>query len=356
MIIGSKTDSGGGSDTSSNGDGTATTTSSGNGAATTTSAGNGSAGSRAPLVSGADRAALEEERDFLLASLRDLEAELEAGDISEHDYQSLRDDYTIRTAVALRALDAKQARPRPGGTRGSGDDAGPPSGAVAAGRGRRRWRRAAVMAAVVVVAGLAAWAVTASSGSRLANQPITGTFAGKNSPGGTTPTTSPDDSRLVQAQQLVVKGKFTDALKLYDQVLQDQPGNPEALANEGWLIAQAGVASKRNDLVQQGLTKIEAAEKSDASFPDAHFFRGALLYQTLGDPAGAVTEFREYLGLVDPTNAEVPQVEQMLSAAIAAAGPNVPPAPNAASSTGPATTGPATTSPPSTLAGPSPTS
>ncbi len=49
---------------------------------------------------------LEEERDFLLKSLEDLEAERAAGDISEADYVSLRDDYTARAAEVLRALDA----------------------------------------------------------------------------------------------------------------------------------------------------------------------------------------------------------------------------------------------------------
>ena len=39
---------------------------------------------------------LDEERDFLLNSLRDLEAERNAGDITEADYIALRDDYTAR--------------------------------------------------------------------------------------------------------------------------------------------------------------------------------------------------------------------------------------------------------------------
>ena len=43
-------------------------------------------------------AALEEERTFLLTSLRDLDAELAAGDIDRADYDELRDDYTRRTA------------------------------------------------------------------------------------------------------------------------------------------------------------------------------------------------------------------------------------------------------------------
>ena len=60
-------------------------------------------------VSDTDRAALEEERDFLLRSLDDLEREHDAGDIDETDYEGLRDDYTVRAATVLRSLDAHAA-------------------------------------------------------------------------------------------------------------------------------------------------------------------------------------------------------------------------------------------------------
>ncbi len=326
---------------------------------------------------GVDRASLEQERDFLLASLRDLEAEHEAGDIEDLDYEGLRDDYTARTAAVLRALDGPSGAGRDGirprrvsgaGGPAERDKASPAAdnneAAESAGggewhdasreaieRSRRRWRTAAIVTAIVVVGVLAAWAVTASSGARLANQPISGSFAGKGAPGGTTATGASGlaggasagttslaggfDPRLTQAAQLVQKGKITDALKLYDQVLKDRPNDPTALASEGWLIAQAGMAANRSDLVDQGLVKIAAGERSDPSYPTAHFFRGSLLFQAKGDPAGAVTELRTYLGLVSPTAPEVPQVEQLLNAAIAAAGPNVPSGPNAPTATAP---------------------
>lgn len=51
------------------------------------------------------RSELEEERDFLLESIRDLDAEREAGDLDEADYRSLRDQYTSRAAAVLRALE-----------------------------------------------------------------------------------------------------------------------------------------------------------------------------------------------------------------------------------------------------------
>ena len=50
--------------------------------------------------------ALLEERDFLLGSLDDLEAEYAAGDLDDADYESLKADYTTRAARVLRAIEA----------------------------------------------------------------------------------------------------------------------------------------------------------------------------------------------------------------------------------------------------------
>ena len=55
-------------------------------------------------------AILEEERDHLLASMRDLDRELAAGDIDATDHATLRDGYTVRTAEVLREIDVLQVR------------------------------------------------------------------------------------------------------------------------------------------------------------------------------------------------------------------------------------------------------
>ncbi len=46
----------------------------------------------------------EEERDFLLRSLDDLDAERAAGNIDDETYERLHDDYTARAAIAVRAM------------------------------------------------------------------------------------------------------------------------------------------------------------------------------------------------------------------------------------------------------------
>jgi hypothetical protein len=308
-----------------------------------------------PVDVEAELSVLTEERDFLLSSLRDLDAEHDAGDIDDVDYQTLRDDYTARTAQVLRAMErAKQPPSRPGRRREAaaptpvsagallvddhGDEDLPAAAAVSAaaaaaaanGRGSKtRWRLVAIVTSVLLFGVIAGWAVTATSGSRQSGQSITGNSNLRNPT--PAPTASAVDSSLTKAASLMNSGKVGDALKLYDQILQSTPNQPEAEAYSGWLIAQTGmsVTPARTDLIDAGLTRIEAAEKAAPTYADPHFFRGFLLLNAKNDPSDAVTELRTYLGTVDPSSPEVPDVEAVLKQAIAAAGPNVPPGPYA---------------------------
>ena len=50
-------------------------------------------------------AQLEEERAFLLGSIRDLDREHEVGDVDDADYQTVRDGYVARAAAVLREID-----------------------------------------------------------------------------------------------------------------------------------------------------------------------------------------------------------------------------------------------------------
>ena len=68
----------------------------------------------APRLPDAEREQLEQERDFLLRSLDDLELEHESGGIDDESYAELHDDYTARAAAAIRALrDGVDNRPEP---------------------------------------------------------------------------------------------------------------------------------------------------------------------------------------------------------------------------------------------------
>ena len=101
-------------------------------------------------------AALEEERDFLLKSLADLDAERAAGDIDDADHQALTDDYTARAAEVIRAIEEH---------RDAVEAARPP---------RSRSRMVIAVAGIAVVAVLAGVLMAQASGRREPGDTITG--------------------------------------------------------------------------------------------------------------------------------------------------------------------------------------
>ena len=233
---------------------------------------------------------LEEERDFLLTSLRDLEREREAGELSDKDYRALHDDYTARAAVVLRALE--QGKDRPEARKGRPQPV------------RSRRSLGITIVVVVAIAGLAGGAVTAFSGQRQAGAPMTGSLP--DTPQG----------RMQEALRLDSQGEAAEALKIYDEVLRADPRNVQALAYRGWLLKRAGLPDRAMESLDQAIA-------IDPKFPDAHFFRGMVLYQDRKDPAAAVTEFRLFMSN-NPPQAMVPLVEDVLRRAMADAGQPVP--------------------------------
>ena len=226
---------------------------------------------------------LEEQRRFLLQSLRDLDHELEAGDIDEDDYNTLRDDYMARAASVLRAIEQGQAQ------------------LATVRETKRRSPRimALTVAGVVAVAIAAGVLVAAASGQRLPGQAVSGSVAGATS------------DRLAQAQQKFTQGDAVGALKLYDQVLKDDPKNAQALTFRGWILELAG-------LHDQALTSLDKAIASDSTFAMAHFFKAMVLFEGRHEPATAIPEFEAFLATNPPPDA-VTTGQTYLSQAQAAA-------------------------------------
>jgi len=229
--------------------------------------------------------ALEDERDFCLRSLRDLEAERQAGDIDEADYQALKDTYTARAAAALHALDGRRPEPGQDAEPPEPDDPGPEveDDATLAPRRRARPRRRTMIIAialVVVAAGAAAWAVVASSATRLPGEEITGAAL------------APEvlAQSLQQAQAAADRGDDLTAVKDYQKILNSDPNQVEALTGEGWLLAQ----TQEPSLLQQGLTLLQQAEQADPTYAPAHVYRGIGLLSER-DYADAVPELQWYL-------------------------------------------------------------
>ncbi|MEO6122054.1 MAG: hypothetical protein ABIW46_01540 [Acidimicrobiales bacterium] len=238
---------------------------------------------------------LEDERDFLLRSLADLDAERGAGDLTEDDYATLRDDYTARAAAVLRALDPPlPTPPDPPARRGRG------------GRGRQR----ATVGVVVAVALAAGALVARSAGERLPGAPASGSIEA----------TGPS-ADLNRARTLWGAGRTLEAIKVYDEVLETVSDQPEALAYRGWFVLLAGreaaTPELRTELTARGLASIERAIAVDPAYPDAHYFRGLVMFVDRNDPAAAVTEMRAFLAGDGPTLYET-TAQDVLRQALAA--------------------------------------
>jgi tetratricopeptide (TPR) repeat protein len=207
-------------------------------------------------------AALEEQRDFLLGSLDDLEREWAAGDIDEADYRALKDDYTARAAAVLRALDHGTAR-------------------FASAR-RPGIRRGLAVVAVVLVLGTGAGLVVAHfSGTRTGGQSATGDVLLDRR------------ERLARCLSLFSQGEALEAVMCYDDVLAADPENVEALTYRGWALVQS-------TLVDEGLEFLDQAVALDPTYPDARVFR-ALTYR---DP-GRIEEARADVAALDEVQVPV---------------------------------------------------
>jgi tetratricopeptide (TPR) repeat protein len=191
-------------------------------------------------------AALEEERDHLLASLEDLEREHAAGDLDDHDYAELKDDYTARAAEVIRAIQehrdlVEQAKPT-----------------------RNPARTALVVVAVLVIAAVAGVLVARSSGQR-----GDGTITGNDG----------DVRQRLASCQTVSFQDPAEGIDCYASILEETPENLEALTYQGW-------AYIRDDQVDKGADNLAKVVELDPDYPDARVFRAILLARA-GESASA---------------------------------------------------------------------
>lgn len=235
-------------------------------------------------------AELEEQRDFLLRSIDDLEQERLAGDISDDDYRALKDDYTARAAAVLRVMDDDLAS--------NASDPGP----------RGRGRSMAVVGGVLLFSVLAGGLVARTAGERHPGQTSSGSIAA----------TGPSE-QLARARQLIGQNKVLDAIKTYDALLRVDPKQPEALTYRGWLLRLAGRGGGDQSLIDKGLESINRAIAADPTYPEAHVFKGIILFQDKADPKAAIPELRAFLA-ANPPKDMLPLVEDVLRQALAAAG------------------------------------
>lgn len=229
-------------------------------------------------LSADELAVLEEERDFLLRSLQDLDGEREAGDVDDVDYTALRDDYTARAARVIRTIERHQAR----------EAAAEPSSS--------RWRRVGVAAGIVVFALLAGVLVAQAAGRRQAGDSVTGDIR------------ETSRTQIDEAILLARDGGYDQAIALLDDVIDKAPDNVEAVTWKGWFQYRSGDAGS-------GLSTLVGATEIDDGFPATHAFLAAV-FSDLGRSDYVAAELEkldaldpppDILALVEPLRAELDQ-------------------------------------------------
>ena len=111
---------------------------------------------------------LQEQRDFLLNSLRDLEREHKFGDIDDQDYESLRKEYVSRAAAVIKQIEKVTTQ--------SQFVAESNAGAADASNKRNLRRTLVTLCIVLAVAGASGWFVAQQSGQRLAGDSLAGSI------------------------------------------------------------------------------------------------------------------------------------------------------------------------------------
>ncbi|MBT5754686.1 MAG: tetratricopeptide repeat protein [Acidimicrobiaceae bacterium] len=185
-------------------------------------------------------AALERERDFLLRSLDDLDAERAAGDLDTSDHAALADDYTRRLAEVARSIDEERTAFDQVDTK------------------LDTRQRVFTVIGIVVLAVLAGVLLGQASGFRSPEDSVTGDIRQSSA------------GLLAEADTLTREQRWPEAIEVYDEVLDVAPGNVEALTYRGWLTARLG-----DD--ETALLDLSEAVAVDPTYPDARVFSAIVL-------------------------------------------------------------------------------
>ena len=152
----------------------------------------------------------ENEKHFLLKSLDDLDRELAKGDITEKDYVQLTRNYKRRLIRLTKQEKASSAEPK-------------------LQNAKKTWFTVIFLVVLAFISGIA---IANSSGERSGSETITGSIRKSTV------------TKLQEAQQLLSdSGTWAEAISIYDEVLEDQPSNVEALTYRAWLKYRLGEAS-----------------------------------------------------------------------------------------------------------------
>jgi cytochrome c-type biogenesis protein CcmH/NrfG len=166
----------------------------------------------------------------------------------------------------------------------------------------------------VVVAGVLAFAL----GARLPGQTATGRAPEQSGLSNAerqraleqAVTSHPDDAQahLALARFRLGRQDLAGALDAFRTAAGLDPANAEPFAYSGWIIRLQGFPD-------QGLQLLDKAVSVDATYPDAHFFRGFVLLRDKKDPKAAIPDFQQYL-VAAPDSPLADQVRSLLAEAV----------------------------------------
>ncbi len=276
---------------------------------------------------------LTDQREFLRRSLEDAGREHEAGDLSDEDHAVLVARDSARLAeveaelAALGPVTAPTGPPDVGAAEPTDDEGGPDDAVTRA--PMALWRKLAVVACCLLIVLGAGLLLTHFLQSAQPGQPLSGSITQSQQ--------QQIEQLLDEALQANNRGDVGTALNLYDQVLSEDPSDPNALAYAGYLQWNIGAKSHVANLVKIGRAEIERAVHVSPSNPEGHLFYGLVLANQDHNDAGAVEQFNDYLADGPPV-AQTSKVSADVAPSYKAVGQPLPPAFSATSSSTTSTT------------------
>ena len=265
---------------------------------------------------------LSDQREFLLRSLEDAAREHEAGDLSDEDHAVLvaRDSARLAEVEAELAALGPETAARPAAGEGKGAESAEAEGApetVPARAPMALWRKLAIVACCLLIVLGAVLLLTHFLQSAQPGQPLSGSITQSGQ--------QQIERQLEEALQANNRGDVGTALNLYDQVLSEDPSDPNALAYAGYLQWNIGSKSHVANLVKIGRAEIERALHVSPSNPQGHLFYGLVLANQDHNYAGAVEQFNDYLADGAPV-AQTAKVSADVAPSYQAVGQPLPPA------------------------------
>ena len=173
----------------------------------------------------------------------------------------------------------------------------PPSRRLRRRLGSRRARLVIGIAAAVCFVVAATVLAASLAGVRLPGESATGSVSLSSA--------QQEQETLDRAAILGSEGQVADAVQLYNQVLQTDPNQPDALTYGGWLVRLAGLSSKNRLVLARGDASVARAVKVAPGYPDGHALLGVILYEDFaqtGGRLGSVPRRARRGGLEEPAD------------------------------------------------------